>query len=79
MRRAVMTAMVFVVAMLWTTLASAQIPPVSGCADCHFANPRAPRREHLFDWDRSPHARNNATVSGRFAANTPTRAPDPSR
>jgi len=37
--------------------ASAQIPPQSGCADCHFADPKAPRREHLEAWDRSPHGR----------------------
>jgi nitrate/TMAO reductase-like tetraheme cytochrome c subunit len=29
------------------------------CADCHYAQPRAPRQDHLLDWDRSPHARNN--------------------
>jgi hypothetical protein len=37
--------------------AAAQIPPQSGCADCHFADPRSPRRDHLEAWDRSPHAR----------------------
>jgi hypothetical protein len=31
----------------------------SRCADCHFANPTAPRRDHLEEWDRSPHGRNN--------------------
>ena len=31
----------------------------SHCADCHFANPSAPRRDHLNEWDRSPHGRNN--------------------
>ncbi len=30
----------------------------SRCADCHFANPTAPRQDHLEDWDRSPHGRN---------------------
>lgn len=29
----------------------------STCADCHFANPDAPG--HLYEWDRSPHGRNN--------------------
>lgn len=41
------------------TVAAAQIGPQSGCADCHFANPRSPRRDHLESWDRSPHARAN--------------------
>jgi hypothetical protein len=29
----------------------------SSCADCHFANPTAPARNHLEAWDRSPHGR----------------------
>ena len=29
----------------------------SSCADCHFANPGSPG--HLFEWDHSPHGRNN--------------------
>lgn len=29
----------------------------SSCASCHFANPDAPG--HLYEWDRSPHGRNN--------------------
>lgn len=41
------------------TSASAQIAPQSGCADCHYAEPRSPRREHLESWDRSPHGRSN--------------------
>ena len=31
----------------------------SRCADCHFANPAAPAVDHLADWDRSAHSRNN--------------------
>jgi hypothetical protein len=31
----------------------------SHCADCHYAQNNAPAQDHLFDWDRSPHARNN--------------------
>ena len=31
----------------------------SRCADCHYANPKAPRPEHLQAWDRSPHGRQN--------------------
>lgn len=77
MTRAVMTAAVFVVAMLWTTLASAQIAPVSGCADCHFANPRAPRKDHLFDWDRSPHARNDVGCQSCHGGNPRTFEPLP--
>jgi hypothetical protein len=28
----------------------------SRCADCHYAQNDGPARDHLFDWDRSPHA-----------------------
>ena len=31
----------------------------SHCADCHFADPAAPRQDHLNEWDRSAHGRNN--------------------
>ncbi len=31
----------------------------SRCADCHYAQPSSPRQDHLLDWDRSPHERNN--------------------
>jgi hypothetical protein len=34
--------------------ASAQIAPQSGCADCHYTDPRSPRRDHLEAWDRPP-------------------------
>lgn len=31
----------------------------SSCADCHFANPQAdPFPEHTYDWESSPHGRN---------------------
>lgn len=38
--------------------AAAQITR-STCADCHFARPDAPAQDHLFNWDRSPHGRND--------------------
>lgn len=38
------------------TPASAQ---QSRCADCHFARPNAPAPDHVSDWDRSAHSRNN--------------------
>ncbi len=31
----------------------------SRCADCHFSRPDAPALDHLSDWDRSAHGRNN--------------------
>lgn len=31
----------------------------SACADCHFARPEAPAQDHLLNWERSPHGRNN--------------------
>lgn len=50
--------MVLVVVML-AGLATALGAQSSKCADCHFANPDAPRRTHLSDWDRSAHGRQN--------------------
>ena len=29
----------------------------SRCADCHYAQITVPAQDHLYDWDRSPHAR----------------------
>jgi len=51
-------AIVFIAGMC-PTLAAGQIVPKSGCADCHFADLRSPRRDHLEAWDRSPHGRAN--------------------
>jgi hypothetical protein len=49
---------VFIVSLIgFVAPASAQ--PTSRCADCHFAQSEVPAQDHLFDWDRSPHARNN--------------------
>lgn len=31
----------------------------SRCASCHYANPTAPRQDHLVAWDNSPHDRAN--------------------
>jgi hypothetical protein len=31
----------------------------SACADCHIATPSAPAREHLAEWERSAHGRQN--------------------
>lgn len=31
----------------------------SRCADCHFSRPDAPAADHLSEWDRSAHSRNN--------------------
>jgi hypothetical protein len=31
----------------------------SRCADCHFASSNPPAADHLSDWDRSAHSRNN--------------------
>lgn len=48
-----------VLAAFTSILGADQIAPQSGCADCHFSDPRSPRRDHLESWDRSPHARAN--------------------
>ncbi len=47
------------IALLAAAPALAQSQP-SRCADCHFANPDAPGRAHLSEWDHSAHGR--ATV-----------------
>jgi hypothetical protein len=52
-----------VVASVWLAIAWTLAVPASAqqsrCADCHFANPTAPERDHLADWDRSAHGRSN--------------------
>ena len=50
--------MVMVLAVLGFASASA-FAQSSKCADCHFANPAAPQRGHISDWDRSAHGRQN--------------------
>ena len=47
----------YAVAALLSVVASAAVAQSSKCAGCHFANPDAPRRGHLSDWDRSAHGR----------------------
>lgn len=56
MRVRVVTILVVALVGLMAPSAMAQ---ASKCADCHFANPDAPRRGHLGDWDRSAHGRQN--------------------
>jgi hypothetical protein len=58
-RASLVVAAALTVAAVVPTSDAAQMPPQSGCADCHFADPRSPRRDHLESWDRSPHARAN--------------------
>ena len=52
-------AVVLIVSAVCSGIAAAQILPQSACADCHFADPRSPRRDHLESWDRSPHGRSS--------------------
>jgi hypothetical protein len=68
------------VATLMTLAGAPASAQQSFCADCHYANPSAPRPDHLEEWDRSPHGRNrvgcekchggNAAVSEAFRAHT---------
>jgi hypothetical protein len=44
----------------------------SNCADCHFADPRAPGRDHLADWDRSAHGRNRVGCEKCHGGNAAT-------
>lgn len=59
MTRSVCAILTATVVLIFIAPVSAQIAPQSGCADCHYADPRSPRRDHLDSWDRSPHGRNN--------------------
>jgi nitrate/TMAO reductase-like tetraheme cytochrome c subunit len=57
MRRLVVSGLLVLVGVL--SAASARAQQDSRCADCHFARPDAPAQDHLREWDRSPHGRNN--------------------
>jgi len=48
-----------VIASLLVFGAPAHAQQSSRCADCHYAQNTVPAQDHLYDWDRSPHARNN--------------------
>ncbi len=47
----------------------------SRCADCHFARPDAPAQQHLREWDRSPHGRNNVGCQKCHGGNESTTEP----
>lgn len=55
-RHALGAAVLFAGVLLMSAPASAQ---ESRCASCHYANPTAPRQDHLMAWDNSPHDRGN--------------------
>lgn len=73
--RLVMTLAIWAISALGSAPVWAQ---QSRCADCHYADPMAPRRDHVEEWDRSPHGRDrvgcdkchggNATVFEAFQA-----------
>ena len=58
MRHALSAVLVAAATAIVAPRVSAQIATRSGCADCHYADPKAPRPDHLEAWDRSPHGRN---------------------
>jgi cytochrome c7-like protein/cytochrome c554/c'-like protein len=47
------------VAAVLMVAAAAGAHPISRCADCHYAQLSPPDPDHLLDWERSAHARNN--------------------
>ena len=47
----------------------------SRCADCHFSRPDAPAADHLSDWDRSAHSRNNVGCEKCHGGNATTFEP----
>jgi hypothetical protein len=48
-----------VLSLVFGVFASPAWSQQSRCADCHFSRPDAPAADHLSDWDRSAHGRNN--------------------
>ena len=54
---------------------SASAQQNSRCADCHFARPDAPAQDHLREWDRSPHGRNNVGCQKCHGGNETTVEP----
>jgi hypothetical protein len=48
-----------VVSLCLASAAPAVAQQTSKCADCHYAQLNVPNPGHLYDWDRSAHARNN--------------------
>jgi hypothetical protein len=48
-----------IVASVFFVASPARAQQTSRCADCHFAQNAVPNPDHLSDWDRSPHAKNN--------------------
>jgi hypothetical protein len=68
MRRLVIVAAAVV---LLPAAASGQLSK-STCADCHFARPEAPAQDHLFNWDHSPHGRNNVGCEKCHGGNAST-------
>ena len=47
------------IASVFLVASPARAQQASRCADCHFAQNAVPNPDHLSDWDRSPHAKNN--------------------
>ena len=57
MRRRRLLCFVLVVIAALMLMAPAVRAQSNSCVDCHFANPAAPERDHLGDWERSAHGR----------------------
>jgi len=71
MRRVMRTIIVAAAAVLLPAAASGQSYR-STCADCHFARPEAPAQDHLFNWEHSPHGRNNVGCEKCHGGNATT-------
>jgi hypothetical protein len=44
----------------------------SACADCHYSQPEAPAPDHLYNWEHSPHGRNNVGCERCHGGNAST-------
>ena len=56
-------------------LPGAALAQRSNCADCHFASPTAPAQDHLAEWERSAHGRNNVGCEKCHGGNPSTFEP----
>jgi Cytochrome c554 and c-prime len=52
-------AVLFAAAALLAVVPYTAAQPSNRCADCHYAQVHPPNPDHLLDWERSAHARNN--------------------
>jgi hypothetical protein len=63
---------IILIALLALAVPSSVAAQQSACADCHFADPKAPARDHLEAWDRSEHGRSRVGCEKCHGGNAAT-------